>query len=160
MVEGHPVEPVSGVSREMTDDPVRFDASFRYLSEMRRRSLLMKLAHPLFAILAVWCLGCSSFDSLLERAFAASASTQVDCMSAPTGQDATRDTAPSVVRADHEQQAADGCGCSHCLGVQQESGTISPIRQPVPEAVIATIGRELRADREPLVPPPQGRVEA
>jgi hypothetical protein len=136
----------------------RFDLTSRtaYISNVRRRSLFSRANHSLFAILAVWCLGCSSFDMFLDSAFGVSERPGPTCMSADMSQGPAQSPAVSTLRSENSQTSADGCGCSHCAGVRTLAASVSPVPQAKPKVLAATIGRALRVDREPLVPPPQG----
>ena len=125
---------------------------------MLRRSLLFRTGHPMFAILAIWCMGCSSFDTLLDQAFGGSASAQSVCMTADVSQDLATQALIPAVQAEGDQGDELGCGCSHCVGVSAVAASASIVGHPTPEALIGKIGRALRADRQPLVPPPQGIV--
>lgn len=127
---------------------------------MRRRSWLFKLANPLFAILAVWCLGCTSLDPLLDFAFGNQTRSQASCMTSDTGGNAEQGVAFSAAPVSDRDGFADACGCSHCVGVQASAASVSPLSPPQPEVAVEKLGRALRADPKPLVPPPQVSVVA
>lgn len=114
----------------------------------------------MFAFLAIWCLGCSSFEPLLDAAFGQTSSAQSACMSNRSVEEQSATPAFVTPNAGAGRDAALGCGCSHCFGVQVAPDSPAIAVHPAFDTAARKLGRALTIDNEPLVPPPQGRVIA
>jgi hypothetical protein len=119
-----------------------------------RGSFLTRAARLAFGLQAVWCLGCTSLDSVLARILQGPAAV-VDCMTVS----ASPAHATGAVVESAASRADDGCGCSHCVAVQAPGSDIAAGPQPTPETVQTRLGLALAVHRDPLMRPPiSGRV--
>jgi hypothetical protein len=116
------------------------------------------VSRAVFGVLAIWCLGCTSFDVILDQlvhgARATSGCVMGDDAPVPSGHDATSSVQESVARA------ASGCGCDHCVAVQPVVTALALPPHPTPETIEQELGSALNVFREPLVPPPIARATA
>jgi hypothetical protein len=123
-------------------------------------SLSVRLAHALFGLMAIWCLGCTSFDALVDGLAGGTNSVAGSCMTV-AGSSQQPDSGRSVsVHAAVDQQADLDCGCAHCVSVEAQVSPLIAAPHPIPETVVSILGRALFVNREPLVPPPQARATA
>ena len=111
-----------------------------------------RVARLTTALLTVWCLGCSSFDALVDHLLGRAPSTA--CVSASDAPNRTGTSA--VLAADDQLGATDavGCCCDHCVALRTAASM--PLRAPSPEVqVFETLIKMLRSiESVPLVPPP------
>lgn len=116
-------------------------------------SLPNRLARLITATLTVWCLGCSSFDALLDHLLGRDSRSQISCMSATA---AGAVDGPSMSASCDEQGARDaiGCGCGHCVALRTVAS--APLRAPAtpPQDFAALTAYPLSVEPVPLVPPP------
>ena len=114
------------------------------------RRLALVLGRSLIALLTVWCLGCSSFETLLASwtdrgpSQAAAYVTAEEGPSTPSGtvgDDAGRD---------------DTCPCVHCAGARPVRPPVTSQVHPVPDTYPAAPPSFASVEHEPLVPPPRG----
>jgi hypothetical protein len=123
-------------------------------------SLPTRLAHALFGLMAIWCLGCTSFDALVDGLTGGTNSVTGSCMTV-AGSSQQPDGGRSVsVNAAVNQHADLGCGCTQCVSVEAQVSPLIAPPHPIPETVVSILGRALIVNREPLVPPPQTRATA
>lgn len=121
-----------------------------YFSAMRV-SFATRLFGAGFALLAVWCLGCTSFDAFIgallhgETLSATYATAGSATMSVSIGQ--------SVASA-ASSDSSNGCGCGHCIAAQADPTEVAVVAQRPPETVQHRPGSATSVDRAPLVPPP------
>src|SRR5438105_4101874 len=106
-----------------------------------------RVTHVLTALLTVFCLGCESFDSLLDALVHRAGSAQVSCMTMSADDSGTPDA--SAVTA-----VSASCGCDHCAAVQVAPPPPPIVPLPTPTEVVAVLGSALTVARPPLVPPP------
>lgn len=113
-----------------------------------------RIARLAFGLLAIWCLGCGAFDSLIQQLAGPGSRTQASCMTAnesPQPESANAET----LRAEAHPTGDVGCGCTHCVGVEPVSLPLAAAPQPTPETFAEILGGPSKDGREPLVPPPQ-----
>lgn len=114
-----------------------------------------QVGRTLFAILAVWCLGCSSFDILVEQL---SASAVTPCTDESRGSSPSENGAANVlmsVASSDKSTMSGNCGCTHCVGVEPVVFAVVVPHRPMPEAFQKIIENPMRISTEPAVPPPQ-----
>lgn len=124
------------------------------------RSLPIRVAHAFFGIMAIWCLGCTSFHALVDGLAGETNSVTASCMTAAGSSERPNSDGIPSVRANAEQEAGLGCGCAHCVSVEAPVSPLVAAPHPIPETVVSILGRALLVNREPLVPPPQARATA
>ncbi len=117
------------------------------------RSLSNRLARLITATLTVWCLGCSSFDVLLDHLLGRDGGSPISCMS----EAGTGSVDGAMITASGEEQGvrdAIGCGCSHCVALRTAAS--APLRAPAtpPQNFAALIAYPVSVEPIPLVPPP------
>ena len=118
-------------------------------------SLPNRLARLITATLTVWCLGCSSFDLLLDHLLGKDLASTVSCMqelsSGPIDAVATIGSHEVAVAKD-----AIGCGCTHCVALRTIA--FAPgVKPPIAvQEFAALIDHHLSIEPVPLVPPPLG----
>lgn len=120
-----------------------------------RRSLGVRLSRAGFGLLAIWCLGCTSFDVLLDQMFSEQVAAGVTCAMSEAARPPSADGA-SAVRASPDESGSPSCECSHCVGAQSDATTVAVAPQPTPDTIQHQLGSALSFEREPLVPPPIG----
>ena len=118
-------------------------------------SLPNRLARLITATLTVWCLGCSSFDLLLDHLLGKDNAPTVSCMSESSGGSTA---GASMIASNESALSSDaiGCGCTHCVALRTAAsapGVTPPIAM---QAFAALIDHPLSIDPVPLVPPPLG----
>src|SRR5438046_8399190 len=121
-----------------------------------RCSIMVRISRAGFGLLAIWCLGCTSFDVLLEGLLRDHVGTRAGCVM--PGDDAPHSA--SHISADQQRSndmAVTGCGCDHCITVQVARTAVIVAPHPAPESVQHQLGSALSVTREPLVPPPIAR---
>ena len=116
-----------------------------YSLQMRRLSV--RITRSLTAFFAVWCLGCSSLNVLLDRLTGGSDTTVASCMSMGEQPDAVA----GITIASHR---ADACGCDHCVAVQGPPAVIARASEPIPHAIVRVVAFPPSVGRTPLHPPP------
>jgi hypothetical protein len=119
-------------------------------------SLPTRIGRALTGLLAIWCLGCTSYDVLLERLLRGPDAGQSCIMSDETPPNAPGGTSTVQAAADDLRISSVGCGCSHCVAVEASSPPLALDPQLVPEGAERVVGTALTVDRKPLVPPPLG----
>ncbi len=111
-----------------------------------------RLARLSTAFLTVWCLGCSSFDVLLDYVFGSVVPSTVSCMSASE----TPTVTPAMMAGSELSVARDaiGCGCNHCVALRTiaSAQTRAPSREA--QTYLAVIDSVRNLAPIPLVPPP------
>jgi hypothetical protein len=117
------------------------------------RSVWTRFARASFGLLAIWCLGCTSFDEVLGALLRGRSSA--DC-SMSIGESTASDVASAPAARD--DLSSRGCGCDHCVAVRADATVVSIPPQATPEGAQDHAGSALSVDREPLVPPPIARV--
>lgn len=119
-----------------------------------------RIGRTLFALTAVWCLGCNSFDILADQL---SASTVTTC-NETAGTSLTTETGmPSVdvsLSGSDMSVMSGNCGCAHCVGVEPVMFAVGVPDRAVREVFRNIIESPLRISTEPAVPPPQARFIA
>jgi hypothetical protein len=117
-------------------------------------SVPLRLARSVFGLFTIWCLGCASFDSLIQQIVSGGASQAGSCMTA--SESPAQDTnAGNAVAAVQTEQRSEGCGCTQCVGVYPAPLTQAVAPQSIPDTFAELVGGPLTDNREPLVPPPQ-----
>jgi hypothetical protein len=115
--------------------------------------MAVRISRAGFGLLAIWCLGCTSFDVLLDALLQKSFGARAECVM-------PGDTAPqsashaNAVEPQSNDMSATGCGCDHCIAVQADKTEVVVVPHAAPESVQHELGSALSVDREPLVPPP------
>src|SRR5687767_9672043 len=115
----------------------------------------MRLGRLLTAVLAVWCLGCSSFDMLAGALKSGSVAACADS-SGPTG--GAPEAAASVTASSPSSTADQGCGSDHCAGTETVAARHSPLESAMPESFKLPRQFPAKVAREPSVPPPESRT--
>jgi len=118
-----------------------------------RPSLTARVSRAGFGLLAIWCLGCTSFDVLLDALLRENVGARAACVMPG---DATPQSAShaSVIQSQSNDASAPGCGCDHCIAVQVAKTEVVVAPHAAPESVHHKLGSALSIAREPLVPPP------
>jgi len=96
-------------------------------------------------MLAVWCLGCSSFDLLIDRMAGGDGGSE-SCMTA-----AASGSGPSIGAIAHRSQI---CGCDHCVAIRSTPSVIDPVMPPAPHTIARIVESPPSVVRTPLHPPP------
>jgi hypothetical protein len=129
----------------------------------RRRSPLVRLVWAAAALVTVWCLGCSAFDSLLAGLGGAGESVMT-CGSdagdtAPNGTLAatasTGGQSVSVASVSVTAPRGDACGCQSCVASQSRSVESQLAAQPTPRVERSRPIIPASVTRSPLLPPPE-----
>ena len=120
-------------------------------SFIMRASITTRLSRAGFGLLAIWCLGCSSFDVMIDALLRGETNSSGCVMpgDAPTPVSA----AGSKVQSPPSDDSS-GCGCDHCIAVQTEPMDVDRAPHTTPETLQHRLGSAISVDREPLVPPP------
>jgi hypothetical protein len=119
------------------------------------QSLVTRFGRLLFAFLAVWCLGCNSFEMF------ASAFGQDQSMSACSDDAASQNVSGEkqlTIAASSANQASPispGCGCDHCVGTEIIVAEVLPIEGLLPPPLNDAAQFPALVTREPAVPPPE-----
>ena len=115
----------------------------------------MRIGRLLFGLLAIWCLGCNSFE-MLAGALKQSES-MVACSDRSASSAMVHDDAPSVsAPASNQSSRVDqGCGCDHCVGTEIIVAQVTPPPRDVPESFNVIAQFPAKVTREPFVPPPE-----
>ena len=123
------------------------------------RSLATRTSRAVFGVLSVWCLGCTSLDIVLDELLHGGAPAIECVMVGDADAKAPTDGAPNV-RASGNRSLLDACGCDHCVAVRANVASSAMPRLTAPEAVAHKPVIAPNVVREPLVPPPIGRIAA
>lgn len=111
----------------------------------------------LVAFLAIWCLGCNSFDTL---AIAMTSATMVPCSDSPSSNAERQQAQPTIsAHASNQSSIEKGCGCDHCVGRDIVVMSAPPIELAHPEAFNLLRQFPAKVSREPSVPPPELRTK-
>ena len=113
-----------------------------------RVCLTARLSRAAFGLLAVWCLGCTSFDVVFQ-ALIAGAPRAGCAMSAEVPVQSGHNVASSP-----STDSSRGCGCDHCIAVQGDPTELALVPVGTPDTVQHRPGSPVSVTREPLVPPP------
>jgi hypothetical protein len=97
-------------------------------------------------MLAVWCLGCSSFDLFLDRLAGGEAGGDTPCMTVASG-----NAGASVSAVSYRSH---GCGCDHCVAIRSVPSAVDPVIPPVPHTIVRIVESPPSIVRTPLHPPP------
>ena len=92
-----------------------------------------RIVRLLAGISAVWCLGCSSFDVLIDRIAGGEGGGAMSCM---TAIGTNTSAGPSVGAIAYH---APGCGCDHCVAIQNRPTPIAPVVPPVPQTIVRIV---------------------
>lgn len=105
-----------------------------------RSSISVRLSRAWFGFMAIWCLGCSSFDVVIDELL---------------GHDTVR-ASYGVIVAQQSPSPDDssGCGCDHCIAVECDATDASMTPHARPQTLQYVSGSALSVAREPQVPPP------
>ena len=116
-------------------------------------SLSNRLARLITATLTVWCLGCSSFDALLDHLLGRDNGSPISCMSeAGTG---NVDGAMMLAAGDAQGvRDAIGCACSHCVAIRTAAAAPLRAQATPPQDFAPLIAYPVSVEPVPLVPPP------
>lgn len=136
---------------------------------MRRPSTLLRLTRAIVGLVTVWCLGCSSYESILTSLFGAERGALMTCggessatspRAAPTiaGSAAAHARSVGTVSAVNESGGFD-CGCGgSCHAPSPGSPTVSAPKAAIPIAVEFAPTAPESVTRAPLLPPPEFAV--
>ena len=118
-------------------------------------SLSNRLARLITATLTVWCLGCSSFDLLLDHLLGKDNASTVSCMSESSDGSTS---GVSMVASTEAAPSSDaiGCGCTHCVALRTAASTPGVTPPVAMQEFAALIDHPLSIEPVPLVPPPLG----
>ena len=111
-------------------------------------SLTTRLSRAVFGVIAVWCLGCTSFDVVIQ-ALIGGAPRAGCAMSAEVPVQSGHNVASSP-----SSDSSRGCGCDHCIAVQGDPTEVAVVPLGTPDTVQHLPGSPVSVTREPLVPPP------
>jgi hypothetical protein len=114
----------------------------------------LRLTRSVFGLFTIWCLGCASFDSLIEQLLSGRAGTASSCMTA-TESPVQHSNAHGAVTAVKNEKESNGCGCTQCVGVDPAPMPQAAPARSLPDTFAELPGPPLTDNREPLVPPPQ-----
>ena len=117
-----------------------------------RSSIAVRLGRASLGLVAIWCLGCTSFDVLVDFLLAGSRPSSVEC--AMDGAQNPGQSQVAATDASANLSAFDSCGCEHCIADQVSQTETQVARHETPDAPQARLGAELSNALEPLVPPP------
>src|SRR5437016_2919748 len=120
---------------------------------LMRSSLTVRISRAGFGLLAIWCLGCTSFDVLLDALLRNSAGARAEC-AMPGDAAPTRAPQGTAVQPQPNDMSAAECGCDHCIAVQADKTEVLVAPHVTPESLQHELGSALSVTREPLVPPP------
>src|SRR5438128_1989607 len=98
--------------------------------------LPIRVTRAIFGFLAVWCLGCSGFDALLDGLMERPATGDPSCMSM-TGspESAATDASSDVSTIRDASRHVAGCGCDHCAATRAQPAPIARSPEPTPQDV-------------------------
>lgn len=118
------------------------------------QSTWMRLGRFIFALLAIWCLGCNSFEMLAGTLRAGS---MVACSERSGSTDASpADGARLSAATSNVLSAVDqGCGCDHCVGTEVIVAGVSPVEGLMPESFNLIAQFPAKVSTAPSVPPPE-----
>ena len=122
------------------------------------RSLIVRTSRAILGVLSIWCLGCTSLDIVLSEVLCGSASAAACVTPTDAAEQTAGDSVSSVRQADDGRQTA--CGCDHCVAVQAPAAFAAAPPRLTPESVAHVPSDAPSVFREPLVPPPIGRIAA
>ena len=120
-------------------------------SRTMRSSLTTRVSRAGFGLMAIWCLGCTSFDVMIDVLLRGE-TTRAGCVMAGEAQ-APIISGVSAVQTPSSDDSS-GCGCDHCVAVQANATEVTLDPQATPETAQRRLGSALSVEREPLVPPP------
>lgn len=124
--------------------------SHPYIRPTMRSSISVRLSRAGFGLMAIWCLGCTSFDVLIEELLRGDAAL-AGCVMAGDGQTPSSADASSVRSQPVDEPS---CGCDHCIAVQVGATEVAMAPHGTPDTLQQASGSALSIDREPHVPPP------
>lgn len=116
------------------------------------QSLVTRSGRLLFALLATWCLGCSSFEMFASAL--TSDRNMVACTDAAGSQN-EQHRGVSVSPTDQASVMHQGCGCDHCVGTEIVVARVSTVQRMLPASFDQIARFPARISREPAVPPPE-----
>jgi hypothetical protein len=109
----------------------------------------------LLAVLTVWCIGCSSFEPMLERWMSDDASASAGCMGGESRSTPATSDANIAVKSAPAPAVQLGCGCTDCIAAEPIVLALDDAPHATPEAPFAPVPAFLGIVREPQVPPPR-----
>lgn len=148
----------------MPTRPARIHGMFGQL--MRHPSRIVRLTRALVGLVTVWCLGCSSYESIVASLLGAPSGSMMACGdespvapqigAAPSEQSATR--AVATIAATNESRSFD-CGCGgSCHAPSPQAAAVSSQTAPIPVALQFAPTAPTSLTRAPLLPPPEFAV--
>jgi hypothetical protein len=129
---------------------------------MRRPSRLVRASRALVGLITLWCLGCSSYEPLLDSLIGGKARAMMTCdtdMTAPAASHAPAASEPdhtaSAISASPDDRGFD-CGCGgSCHAPSPAFATIAVPRSPIAAVDQPQPSEPLSIARTPLLPPPE-----
>lgn len=122
------------------------------------RSLATRTSRVVLGALSIWCLGCASLDIVLDQLLLGGATSELCVMPGDTAQQSLGDRVSTIRQSD--DAPADACGCDHCVAVRAAVASAVAPQRLTPDSVAHVPGDAPSVIREPLVPPPIGRIAA
>ena len=115
-----------------------------------RVSFTTRLSRAGVGLVAVWCLGCTSFDLVIN---ALDGDTPRAGCAMAGASDAQVQTGESMLSSEASADSR-GCGCGHCIAVQADPTEVVVVPHRTPNSAQHWRGPATSVDREPLVRPP------
>jgi hypothetical protein len=116
---------------------------------------LARMMRGVLAVLTVWCIGCSSFEPMLETVLNGERSTSATCMGEGTDSTSATTDAGVALKSASPSAMQVGCGCADCIAAEPVVLASVDVSAAVPEAPLLTLPIFVGIGREPQVPPPR-----
>lgn len=118
-------------------------------------ALVARAMRGLIAVLTVWCIGCSSFESMLESWMSEDGSASASCMGGEGKSASDTKSANIAVKSAAVPGIQVGCGCADCIAAEPVVLSLIGAQQATPQAPVGPVPAFLGIAREPQVPPPR-----
>jgi hypothetical protein len=116
---------------------------------------LARLLRGALAVLTMWCVGCSSFEPMLESWLTDETSALATYMGEESGSASAPTDASIVLNSASPPAAQVGCGCTDCIAEEPAVPGLANAAHATPEAPFPTPAAFSGIGREPQVPPPR-----
>lgn len=124
-----------------------------YIAAMN--GLVTRGMRGLIAIITVWCIGCSSFEPILERLVSDDAAANASCMGDKSPPTSDRGDGIIALMSTPAPSTAIGCACMDCVAAEPVVLALLGQSHSTPETPLAPLPAFLGTPREPQVPPPR-----
>jgi hypothetical protein len=128
-----------------------------------RSSPLLRIGRAVTALVTVWCLGCSSFEPLLDSLLGAEGTGMMSCASEQMAQPSAGEPTVASTGTPAGSPTLDlppagsrfSCACTSCQAPTPQAPIVAAVAEPMPGIEPSTLTTPLSVTRAPIAPPPE-----